>query len=214
MLSVMANIVEFGVQLVSARFLEQGATYSNKTANFNSRRRWYGPWSVSRARGSVSTTNSVVASSALRAGFFRLLKASLRGASRPPRIANGSPTHRGTTLRNESVNRGPMKCRTCHMPLSGPRPHFCPQCGTRVRSVSLRLVGNVLTGVGLVVFVGSILYSHFFHDRWSSTSFGGPSLIAIGCGALLVLAGVAVLLLALVVGTVRAVRRSRVRREG
>ena len=107
-----------------------------------------------------------------------------------------------------------MKCRTCHMPLSGPRPHFCPQCGTRVRSVSLRLVGNVLTGVGLVVFVGSILYSHFFHDRWSSTSFGGPSLIAIGCGALLVLAGVAVLLLALVVGTVRAVRRSRVRREG
>jgi len=35
MLSVMANIVEFGVQLVSARYLEQGATYSNKTANFN-----------------------------------------------------------------------------------------------------------------------------------------------------------------------------------
>jgi len=166
MLSVMANIVEFGVQLVSARFLEQGASHSNKTANFNSRRRWYGPWSVSRARGSVSTTNSVVASSALRAGFFRLLKASLRGASRPPRIANGSPTHRGTTLRNESVNRGPMKCRTCHMPLSGPGR-------TSVRSAAQEFVRSA-SGSWATCLRVSGLWSSLdqFFIRTSSTTVG------------------------------------------
>ena len=100
------------------------------------------------------------------------------------------------------------------MPLSRPLPHFCPQCGVRVGSVTLRLVGSVLTGGGIVLFVGSVLYSHFFHHQWSSTSFGGPALIGVGCGALLILAGVAVKLLALVVGIVRSAGRGPERREG